>query len=106
DLHALVGQADLVGVGVHQCPADGDAALGLRAAVPLLDGRVELATDVLDRLLDRGQAWFEPREDGVRDGVEQLLRTGGGHAVCASVADRGKNASKRTPAPARSRNAE
>ncbi len=57
DLHALVGQPDLVGVGVHQRPADGDR-------VPVLDPRVQLAADVLDRLADLGQQRLEAREQG------------------------------------------
>ena len=57
DLDALVGQADLVGVGVHQRPAH----LG---ALPVLQRRVELTADVLDRLLHRGQHRLQEGEDG------------------------------------------
>ena len=56
DLHALVGQPDLVGVGIHQRPPDVDR-------LPVLEGRVELATDVLDRLGDRRQTRLEQGED-------------------------------------------
>ncbi len=48
DLYALVGQADLVGVRVHQHPVHG-------CRVPVLDDRAELAAHVLDRLADPGQ---------------------------------------------------
>ena len=48
DLHALVGQADLVRVRVHQRPPHG-------RGVPVLDDRAELAADVLDRLAHPGQ---------------------------------------------------
>ena len=48
DLHALVGQADLVRVGIHQRPAHG-------RGVPVLDHRAQLAAHVLDRLADPGQ---------------------------------------------------
>jgi hypothetical protein len=58
DHDALVGQPDLVGVRVHQGPAD-------VAGVPVLDGRVELAADVLDRLLHTRQDRFELREHGL-----------------------------------------
>src|SRR5207342_2622879 len=61
DLDALVGQPDLVGVRVHQCPPDVGAA-------PLLDGRVQLATDVLDRLLHGRQQRLETGEDALRRG--------------------------------------
>ncbi len=64
DLHALVGQAHLVGVGVHQRPPHGGAArLGAGGAVPVLDDRVELAADVLDGLLHRRQLALQARED-------------------------------------------
>jgi hypothetical protein len=52
DHQALVGQPDLVGVGVHQRPVDGDV-------VPRLDLRVQLAADVLDRLLHLREERFE-----------------------------------------------
>ena len=56
DLQALVGQADLVGVRVHQEPPD-----------PLRGGRrdlgAELAADVARRLLDRGEVRLEPSPD-------------------------------------------
>ena len=55
DLDALVRQADLVGVGVHQRPVDGDG-------VPLLGARVQLAADVLDRLGDARQQRLEATE--------------------------------------------
>ncbi len=57
NLHALVGQSDLVGVGVHQGPADG------LLATPVLGHRVELATDVLDRFRDLGQMRLESGEN-------------------------------------------
>ena len=60
DLDALVGQPDLVGVGVHQGPADGRT---VAPAVPLLDRGVQLAADVLDRLGHRRQPGLEPGED-------------------------------------------
>jgi hypothetical protein len=52
DHDALVGQGDLVGVGVHQDPACGQLlAVGTEpTAVPVLDGGVELTADVLDGL--------------------------------------------------------
>ena len=53
DLHALVRQADLVGVRVEQRPVDGDR-------VPVLGARVELAADVLDRLGHLGQQRLKP----------------------------------------------
>jgi hypothetical protein len=56
DHQALVGQADLVGVGVHERPVDGDA-------LPRLDLGVQLAADVLDRLLDLRQQGLETGEE-------------------------------------------
>ena len=56
DLHALVGQADLVGVGVHQAPAD-------VAGRPVFDERIQLAADVLDRLAHAHQQRLEPGKD-------------------------------------------
>ncbi len=56
DHDALVGQSHLVGVGVHERPAD-------VAGVPVLDGRVELAADVLDRLLDVREESLQAWED-------------------------------------------
>jgi hypothetical protein len=56
DLDALVGQADLVRVRVHEHPAHG-------RPVPGLDHRTEFAADVLDRLADQRQQAFELRED-------------------------------------------
>jgi hypothetical protein len=52
DLYALVGQPNLVRVGVHQRPAH----LG---GVPVLDRGVELPAHVLDRLLHPCQQWLE-----------------------------------------------
>ena len=91
DLHALVGQADLVGVGVHQRPADGRAVLG---AVPVLDRRVELAADVLDRLLHGRQLRLQAREDrcnghdgntsgwmGSEERLPSVRRTGAGRRL-------------------------
>ena len=60
DLHALVGQADLVGVGVHQSPPHRRA---LGSAVPVLDRGVQLAPDVLDRLLHGRKLRLQARED-------------------------------------------
>jgi len=57
DLDALVGQAHLVRVRVHQRPPHG-------GVVPVLDDGAELATHVLDRLADPGQQLLELREDG------------------------------------------
>ncbi|MGX1269953.1 hypothetical protein RKD18_003147 [Streptomyces phaeoluteigriseus] len=56
DHDALVGQPDLVRVRVHQRPAD-------VAGLPGLDRGVELAADVLDRLLHVREQSFELRED-------------------------------------------
>ncbi len=56
DLQALVRQPDLVGVRIHQRPAH-------RGAVPVLDGRVQLAADVLHRLAHQRQQRLELRED-------------------------------------------
>jgi hypothetical protein len=56
DHDALIRQADLVRVGVQQRPAH-------VTGVPVLDGRVQLAADVLDRLLDARQERLESRED-------------------------------------------
>ena len=58
DHDALVGQADLVGIGIHQAPAD-------VGAVPVLDGGVELAADILDRLLDSRQQRLKAGEQGL-----------------------------------------
>ena len=58
DHQALVGQPDLVGVGIHQRPVDRDV-------VPRLDLRVQLTADVLDRLLDLGQQRFEAGVQGL-----------------------------------------
>ncbi len=58
DHDALVGQADLVRVRVHEGPAD-------VAGVPVLDGGVELAADVLDRLLHMREQGLELWEDGL-----------------------------------------
>jgi len=66
DLHALVGQPDLVGVGVHQRPPH----LG---ALPRLLRGVQLTADVLDRLLHRGQQWLEQREHALRGSRGRLL---------------------------------
>ena len=46
DLNALVGQADFIRIRIHQCPPD-----GFVVGTPVLDGCVELAAHVLDRLL-------------------------------------------------------
>ena len=56
DLEALVGQADLVGVRVHQEPPD---PLGARRR----NLGAELAADVARRLLDRGEMGLEPSPD-------------------------------------------
>ena len=60
-----LGDADLVGVGVHQRPPRGQllAAGAVATDVPVLDRGVELATDVLDGLVD-------PLQQGL-EGVEQ-----------------------------------
>ena len=55
DLHALVRQADLVGVRIHQRPPDRDL-------VPVLRARVQLAADVLDRLAHARQQRLETGE--------------------------------------------
>ena len=72
DLDALVGQADLVGVGVHQRPPDLDG-------VPVLDDGVQLAADVLDRLGDRRQARLQAGEQGL--GHDKTLRVLGGQGT-------------------------
>ena len=79
DLDALVGQADLVGVGVHQRPADVDL-------VPVLAGRVELPTDVLDRLLHGRQLGLQAREDASVVELDRLGRLveANGHDVNTS----------------------
>lgn len=59
DHDALVGQADLVRVGVHQGPAD-------VAGLPRLDGGVQLTADVLDGLLYVREQRFELGEDRLR----------------------------------------
>ena len=72
DLDALVGQPDLVGVGVHQRPPDLDG-------VPVLDDGVQLAADVLDRLGDRRQARLQAGEQGL--GHDETLRVLGGQGT-------------------------
>jgi hypothetical protein len=57
DLHALVGQPDLVGVRVHQRPPH-------RRGVPVLHHAAELAADVLDGLAD-------PREQLLQAGPDR-----------------------------------
>ena len=83
DLDALVGQADLVGVGVHQRPADGLATglLGAGTAVPVLDRGVQLAADVLDRLGDSRQVRLEELEDG----LSSAQGGGGGHGLTSAA---------------------
>ena len=56
DLETLVGQADLVGVGVDEQPGH------LPGRVLGGDGAV-LAPDVAGRFLHLGQEWFEPRPE-------------------------------------------
>ena len=58
DHDALVGQADLVGVRVHERPAH-------VALVPVLDLAVELAADVLDGLAHRRQQRLESWEQAL-----------------------------------------
>ena len=70
DLHALVGCTDLIGIGIHQHPAHGRVG-------PLLDHRVDLAADVLDRFGDERQNLFELAED--RFGGNQVLRRSHDH---------------------------
>ena len=87
DLDALVGQAHLVGVGVHQRPPDRrPAGLGRRGAVPVLDDRVELAADVLDGLLHRGKPRLQAREDR-RDGHDSNTSNGDRDQGRAGAAD-------------------
>jgi hypothetical protein len=57
DLDALVGQADLVRIRIHERPPD-----SFVVGAPVLDGRVELAAHVLDRLLHPRQQRFQARE--------------------------------------------
>ncbi len=59
DHDALVGEPDLVGVGVHQRPANHRIVVA-----PRLDLRVELAADVLNRLAHQREQGFQAREDG------------------------------------------
>ena len=59
DHDALVGETDLVGIGVHQRPTDGRLVV-----TPRLDLRVQLAADVLDRLAHPRQQPLEAREHG------------------------------------------
>jgi hypothetical protein len=66
DLDALVGDADLIGVGVHERPVH---AHGL----PRLGHRVELAADVLHRLGHEREKSLELREDRL-DGHSWFLR--------------------------------
>ena len=56
DLNALVRQPHFISIGVHECPSH-------RYRVPVLDDRVEFATDVLDRFADREQQGFQSREE-------------------------------------------
>ena len=97
DLHALVGQPDLVGVGVHQRPAD---RLALRRAVPLLERRVQLAADVLDRLRDRREQRLETgrgrRLAGA--GMQRLQRSGTGRPHRVRQASRSAGAADSAPA--------
>ena len=72
DHDALVRHADLVGVGVHQRPAHG----GVPGDVPLLDGGVQLAADVLDRLADLLEQRLEPAEDGLSGHPSRVGRRG------------------------------
>ena len=60
DLHALVGQADLVRIGVEQGPADGRGRPGGVVSA----ARVQLTADVLDRLGDARQQRLQGREHG------------------------------------------
>ena len=67
DLHALVGQAHLVRVRVHQRPADG-------GGVPVLHHRAQLAADVLDRLAHQRQQLLQARlEDWSFTGIAASL---------------------------------
>ncbi len=77
DHDALVGQTDLVGVRVHQGPAD-------VTGFPVLDRGVELSADVLDRLLHMREQSFELRKN-------RLHRLGGfgRHLTEPSCADKG-----------------
>ena len=59
DHDALVGHAHLVGVGVHQGPADG----AVPGDLPGLDGRVQLTADVLDRLAHLLEERLQGAED-------------------------------------------
>ena len=72
DHDALVGHADLVGVGVHQRPAHG----GVAGDVPLLDGGVQLAADVLDRLAHLLEQRLERAEDGLSGHPSRVGRRG------------------------------
>ena len=73
DHDALVGHADLVGVGVHEGPARRQllSVGAVAAAVPVLDLGVELATDVLDRLVHLLQQRLEIVEDRLTRHVHQ-----------------------------------
>ena len=67
DHDALVGQPHLIGVGVHQHPADAQfLALGAEAsAVPVLHGGIELAADILDRFAHPLEQRLEVGESGL-----------------------------------------
>ena len=80
DLHALVGQADLVRVRIHQRPAHGDG-------VPVLDDGAQLAADVLDRLAHQREQPLQPIEHR-RHGLATLLGNQPGYATAYAVAHR------------------
>ena len=90
DHDALVGQPDLVGVGVHQRPADGRVA----GDVPVLHLAVQLTADVLDRLAHQRQEQLEPVEDATRRAW--CDDPSGGHGAARA---RGENVRQGQPNP-------
>ena len=97
DHDALVGDADLVRVGVHQRPPRGQLlAVGAVAAdVPVLDRGVELAADVLDGLVDPLQQGLEGVEQGL-SGHPAMVR---GSAAAPKTRRTGPPSTKRPDTP-------
>ena len=85
DHQALVGQPDLVGVGVHERPVHGDV-------VPRLDLGVQLTADVLDRLLDLGQQRLEAGVQGLTSHDRSSVDAAVGAAPCGGLSVRAKMA--------------
>lgn len=72
DHDALVGESDLVGVRVHEGPAD-------VAFVPRFDGGVQLTADVLNGLLHMREERFELREDRLGRHLRTFVAGRGDH---------------------------